>query len=1263
MRITNTINNIDPVLTYSDPFDGATAFKFDQDITLNFNETVAAGSGNIIISNGSDTRTIAVNDTSQVTFDLDKVTINPSTGLVANTTYNIQMASGVIVDATGNPYVGIDDTTTLNFTTIADSDPLLTHSNPYNGLARFQADSNITLSFDENVSAGDGNIIISNGSDTRTIAIGDTSQVTFEGNTVTINPAADLTVDTLYSVQVASGVIVDTAGNPYAGINEANALIFKTTFPSDPRLEYSFPSNGDTEFQIDRNIELNFDENVVAGSGDILISNGTDTRTIAIDDTNQVTFSGGWVTIDPVEDLLGDTTYSVQIPNGAITDEAGNIFASISDTTFATITSDPRLHFSNIENNLGFKIDNDIELFFDRTVTAGNGNIILSNGTDTRTIAIDDTSQVTFNLDRVVINPIKDLDFNSTYNIEIADGVIMDTAGHNFAGISDTTFTTVASDPLLSFSSINDNPVFIIDDDITLYFDEIVTAGSGDIVISNGIDTHTIAIDDASQVAFESDSVIINPTGELVENTTYNIQIGNGVIEDIAGNPFAGINNVAFTTINSDPQLVFSNPENKSILKVDDNIELFFNEMITAGSGNIIISNGSDTRTIAINDSNQIAFDTTLSPTFSSDFAGFDPRFSRFETGFNDFGRDPNFYPDYGAVTIDPLADLAVNTTYSVQIASDVITDNAGHGYQGLNDFTFTTIASNPLLIYSNPTNNAPLKIDEDITLFFDETVTAGKGNIVLSNGSDTRTIAIDDASQVGFNFGYITINPTEDLIANTTYNVQIDNGVIEDTAGNAFAGIKDATISTISAAPLIIHSNPTNDSPFIIDGDITLYFDEVVTAGSGDIIISNGTDTRTIAINDTRQVSFGFESITINPTEDLVANTTYNLQIGNGVIIDTAGNAFAGIGDASFTTIDSNPILISSNPENKSSIKTDGDIRLNFDEEVIAGSGNIIISSGSDTRTIAINDASQVTFGKEGFDFTHGVTINPTDDLIPNTSYSVQLASGAITDKAGHAYAGFDDATITATNSDPLLTFSNPLNNAIFKSHDNIELHFDEAVAASGGNIIISNGDDNRAIAIDDTSQVTFIDNIVIINPTTDLVADSTYSFQIQSGVITDTAGNAYAGIDGATFTTTADPLLTASYPSNGSTFEINGDIELYFDEVVVAGSGDIVISNGSDTRKIAIDDTSQVEFQTITGIPFTNTVQTISSQDTIFSAIIINPTEDLIPDTTYSIQIDNSAIEDTDGHAYAGIEDAASLNFTTIEPFMIDSAFPIIL
>ena len=100
----------------------APAFKIDNDIQFRFDETVVAGSRDIIISNGSDTRTIAIDDASQVVFNSSKssVTINPTDGLIPNTSYNIQIASGVITDTEGNAYAGISDSTTLNFTTTDD---------------------------------------------------------------------------------------------------------------------------------------------------------------------------------------------------------------------------------------------------------------------------------------------------------------------------------------------------------------------------------------------------------------------------------------------------------------------------------------------------------------------------------------------------------------------------------------------------------------------------------------------------------------------------------------------------------------------------------------------------------------------------------------------------------------------------------------------------------------------------------------------------------------------------------------------------------------------------------------------------------------------------------------------------------------------------------------------------------------------------------------------------------------------------------------
>ena len=333
-----------------------------------------------------------------------------------------------------------------------------------------------------------------------------------------------------------------------------------------------------------------------------------------------------------------------------------------------------------------------------------------------------------------------------------------------------------------------------------------------------------------------------------------------------------------------------------------------------------------------------------------------------------------------------------------------------------------------PLLTNSFPWNGSTHKVENDIQLNFNEMVVAGNGDIVISNGLDTRTININDASQVTFSSSkqgdFVFINPTDDLIPNTDYHLQIASGVITDTAGNAYEGISaeaSLNFTTIPSNPLLVNSTPWDESVLKIDNDINLYFDEMVVAGSGDIIISNGSDTRIIDINDTNQVTFdGYSGVIINPVDDLILNTTYNIQLANGVIKDMNGNSYAGIMDETtlnFTTILAEPLLTGSNPGDDSTFKIDNDIRLYFDEMVVAGSGDIIISNGSDTRTIDIDDTSQVTF-----DGHSGIFINPLDDLIPDTNYNIQLASGVITDFSGNPYAGINDSTTLnfTTTADP---------------------------------------------------------------------------------------------------------------------------------------------------------------------------------------------------------------------------------------------------
>jgi methionine-rich copper-binding protein CopC len=153
--------------------------------------------------------------------------VTPTAGFEGNVT--VDVAASVATDGAGN-----DNTAAIQSVQAVDMKaPTLSSSTPADDATAVAVDSNVVLTFSENVVAGTGDIVISNGSDTRTIAVGDATQVTISGNTVTINPTTDLAFSGNYTVQIASGVLLDTAGNAYTGITTATELDFTTAaFPS-----------------------------------------------------------------------------------------------------------------------------------------------------------------------------------------------------------------------------------------------------------------------------------------------------------------------------------------------------------------------------------------------------------------------------------------------------------------------------------------------------------------------------------------------------------------------------------------------------------------------------------------------------------------------------------------------------------------------------------------------------------------------------------------------------------------------------------------------------------------------------------------------------------------------------------------------------------------------------------------------------------------------------------------------------------------------
>ncbi|MBV5311288.1 Ig-like domain-containing protein, partial [Chromatium okenii] len=818
-----------PTLVSSNPMDGAETIAANADIVLTFSEDVEMGKGGateiITIKKVAGPAaaadviiTVAPGDPDGiVTFSGNTVTINPTADLVGGGSYAIQWAASTILDKQGNSAAAVTDNTTLNF----DIAPIVNTYGPLDNATGVATNSNVVLTLSENMKAGTGNIIISStdGSDVRTISVSDASQVGFgvgvaplTTDKVTINPTHDLLPNTHYSVQMASGTLLDSNSNPY-GIENATTLDFTTaTDTTAPTITSGNPVHGAASTPApNTNIVLTFSEDVipVAGKNIIIKSDTTNTVVTTIDVTDpQVSVVGKTVTINPTNDLVVDTKVKhVSIDSGAFVDGSGNAYAGLASTTATGLYFTPTGTADNtapvtptltpVDNFVGavpllkaaFAVD---------VVLAGTGNITIrsADGSDVRTFDVMDTSQVVFAsaTKDVTITPTVALASNTQYSVQIPSGVIVDNYNNSFAGYTDTTswnFTTADSAPTLVSSSPVDNngatatPV-TIDSNITLNFSEPVSGITAKNItltptVNGTAGTQvTIAADDTSQVWVDGKTVTINPTAALLPNATYALIIDAGAFKDVDGttnDDFAGIlgaNPLDFKTTDTvAPELTFVNNAPATVGftgAIQPVVALVFDEVVQAGSGNIIIS--------AIDSTTGAAGITRVIPVTNAQVV---------------------FDAANKAVEITPTVAFIAGMTYSVVIDSGVITDVDGNSY------TSATVSGAPSLTKIGLGANAVAAVGaiaapvagfsgtaegNNLKLQFTEAVKAGSGDIIISDGAgDTRVIPVTDTSQVRFDTAAQTamINPMFDLAPGVAYSITMGSGVITDLQGNAY--------------------------------------------------------------------------------------------------------------------------------------------------------------------------------------------------------------------------------------------------------------------------------------------------------------------------------------------------------------------------------------------------------------------------------------------------------------------------------------------
>ena len=122
---TRSLDTTAPTLTSTTPQDGETDTQYENTVLrLGFSEDIAIGTGDIILYDAgglvkaydvSDTNYVSLDDTSSLEVPL--VDNNGDSVLSPGTDYYILMDSGIVKDASDNPFAGITSSSTFNFTT------------------------------------------------------------------------------------------------------------------------------------------------------------------------------------------------------------------------------------------------------------------------------------------------------------------------------------------------------------------------------------------------------------------------------------------------------------------------------------------------------------------------------------------------------------------------------------------------------------------------------------------------------------------------------------------------------------------------------------------------------------------------------------------------------------------------------------------------------------------------------------------------------------------------------------------------------------------------------------------------------------------------------------------------------------------------------------------------------------------------------------------------------------------------------------------
>jgi len=932
-----------PLTVTFSPVDDATGVPGTDNLVIEFNEVVLAGSCNVEVRLSSDNSLVEAVDvlSGQVTVDGTTVTIDPPADLPAGAGFYILIPATTFTDLSGNSYAGTVDSSTWNFTTAAG--------------AEIQVE-------------GQGTEIVSG--DTTPDAADDTAFATVDTDggtlthTFTVRNVGDTDLD-VSTVTVSAGDTADfSIGNFTAeAVTPGGSLTFDVVFdPASDGVKTATISIGNDDA----------DENpytfVVSGTGaspasiDVTeVFSGTDGEN-GTADWFEITNTGGAV-IDTstlwYEDSSNAPSEGVQLPAFSL---------NPGETVIVLITDSVA----------------DIDIW--ESIWGVGANIIIADGPGLGgggdTVNLYDGNTAAANLiESVTYDPAVGghQDYH-TYIFDAAGVQSLPVGGtdgaYESAGFADggSTSTIVGSPvdpaaPVVGSLSPGDDATGVPGTaNLAIDFNEVVLTGTGNIQIHLASDDSVVETIDVTsgQITVDGTMVNIAPVANLASGTAYYVSISPGAFTDLSGNAYSGISDATtwnFTTAaGAEIQVEGLSAEIVSgDTTPDTGDDTQFGTVDTVG--------GSLTHTFTVRNVGDSPLDVstiTVSAGDTSDFT-----IANFTAGSVAAGANLTF-----DVTFDPTSDGTRSATIS--IANDDADENPytftveGSGYTRP-DIEITEVFSgvddgeNGTEDWFEITNTGAEVIDTSTLYYEDSSDTPTEGvQLPAFNLNPGETVILllsevpaDDIAAFegiwGVGANIITVDgpglggggdrvnlydgntADANLIDSVTYDPAAGGHVDYHTYVFDAAGIQSVPVAGMAGAyesatyekndpatgefitltgspvdpvaPVTVTFSPADDATDVAGGDnLIIEFNEVVLIGTGNLEIRLASDDSLVGTID---VSAGLVTVdgrqaTIDPTGDLAAGTDFYVLIPSGAFTDLSGNDYTGTTDAktwNFTT------------------------------------------------------------------------------------------------------------------------------------------------------------------------------------------------------------------------------------------------------------------------------------------------------------------------------------------------------------------------